>query len=398
VEWNDTTTIYAYSVPADSVRSDNLNRNYLGSAHDPDFGTTTAGIYTQFSLSAFDHDFGPNPQLDSLVIQLLYTGDSYGDTTTPLTIHAYQVEEDFYFDSVYYSNIDLTAGETDYSNYTFTPLPNDSVVVEGDTLPALLRIPLDFSTELGEYLLNASDEAMENTENFHDYFKGLYLVTDEMEQGGSLFTFDLVQNISRMTIFYSNDGEDSLRFEYLITSSMARLARYIHNFETGSPEFQQQVLQGDTLLGQQQFYLQGLGGVSSVIRFPHLEAWRDQNPVGLNEAKLVLTGLEEPANGAPPQLLLAQFKEDGNLELMPDYFEGEEYFNGFYNPSSNSYIFRITLYLQDFINDETKIDYGLSLFVNNPWARPENFILNGNQPVSDTAVRLKLELLYTKFD
>ena len=258
VKWSDTTTLYAFSRPDDSVRSDNLGTNMLGSHLDPVFGNITTGFYTHFFLSAFEHDFGENPVADSLVVQLLFTGRSYGDTTTPLEIHVYQVEEDLYADSIYFSNVDFETGDVDFADFSFVPLPNDSVVIEEDTLDAILRIPLNQSQDLAEYLLNAPEDAMENSDNFIEYFKGLYFASSTVNEGGSLVYFDLLPNLSRMTLYYSNDEEDSLRFEYLITSNSARIGKYLHNFENGSPEFRQQVVEGDTALGIEQFYVQGL--------------------------------------------------------------------------------------------------------------------------------------------
>ena len=75
VVWNDTTTVYAYSTVVDSIRSDEFVYNYLGSIVDPVFGSTIAGFYTEFLLSSISGEkdpFGPNPQLDSLVLQLAY--------------------------------------------------------------------------------------------------------------------------------------------------------------------------------------------------------------------------------------------------------------------------------------------------------------------------------------
>jgi hypothetical protein len=396
LEWNDTTTVYAYSSPDDSVRSDNLSVNVLGSRLDPVFGHTQAGFYVQPALSAFEHPFDESSVVDSVVLQLLYTGDSYGDTNTTLLLHTYQVEEDFLVDNMYYSNLDLQVGEIDFANFSFVPRPNDSVVIEGDTLEAILRVPLNNSPELGEYLLNAPAEAMADNENFLQYFKGIYVVPAVVNEGGSMLYFDLVPNKSRMTLYYTDTT--AKRFEYLITSSSARVGKYTHNFETGSPEFRQQVVDGDTSLGQQQFYVHGLGGVNSTIKLPSIDEWRKQGPIALNEAKLILTGVEEREYGPPPQLALFSITDDGGRALLQDITEGEAFFGGFYQSSTNSYTFRITLYLQQLISDTTINNNGLSLYINNPWLSPQSFIFNGNEPVADTAVRLKLEMLYTKLN
>lgn len=398
VFWNDTTTVYAYSEPEDSVRSDNLSRNLLGSTYDETFGNTTIGFFVQFVLTASGHDFGENAQVDSVVLQLKYTGESYGDTSTLLTAHAFELMEMIDNDSIYFSNLNLETGDIDYANFEWLPLPNDSVVVEEDTLTALIRIPLNNNPELGEKLINAGD-AMEDTEAFQEYFNGLHIVTSPLSNGGSILYFDLVNNISRMTLYYSNDEQEALRYEYMITSDVARVGKYDHNYENGSASFSQQVFEGDTALGQERFYVQGMGGIMSYIKLPNIQKYSHLGVIAVNEAKLILPGAEaDPLYGTPFQLALYTVQEDGSFGYLPDLFEGDEYFGGFYHSSSNSYTFRITRYVQDLISNPTKVDYGIGLFVNNPWVFPERFIFNGNKPVSDTASRFKLEILYTKLD
>ncbi len=55
VSWTDTATIYAYSVPDDSVRSDELSQTLLGSMKDPVFGQTVSSVYTQFMIEVNGH-------------------------------------------------------------------------------------------------------------------------------------------------------------------------------------------------------------------------------------------------------------------------------------------------------------------------------------------------------
>jgi hypothetical protein len=89
----DTTTIVAYSVIDDSIRTDEASNMLLGSIKDPVFGTVVAGFYTQVRLSTNGHSFGTNPQLDSLVLQMAYS-NYYGDTTTLQTLQVFELEED----------------------------------------------------------------------------------------------------------------------------------------------------------------------------------------------------------------------------------------------------------------------------------------------------------------
>lgn len=399
VSWTDTAMVYAYSVPDDTVRTDGLSTTLLGSMMDPTFGQTTAGFYSQFMLENTGHRFGNNAQVDSLVLQIRYTGDSYGDTTSYQTIGVYQMEASIYLDSTYTSDIDIPVFPTDYANLTYKPRPNDSIVVGEDTVSAALRINLtNVSPDLANYLINIDTTLMDSNDLFIDYFKGLYVTTAPVSSGGALVNFDLFSNRSVLQLYYSNDEEDSLRFEYPITVITQYASKYEHNFEDGNAEFVQQVVQGDTSLGSNKFYVQGVAGVASVIKFPNITSWKDLGTIALNEAKLVMPGNSADTLYEPPiKLALAVIEDDGTYGYLPDDSGSDLYFGGEYKASTRSYSFRITRYLQSLIDDPTVANNGLYLIVRGGSIYPNRFVFNGHEPESDTT-KLHLEITYTDLD
>ena len=392
-----TNEVSAYSLPEDSIRTDEIGVNILGSIMDPVFGSSVAGIYSQFLLSATAPDFGVNPVLDSLVLQLLYSGATYGDTLTPLTVHVYELLDGLDYLEDYYSNTVIPVASTDYGNFQFVPGPNDTVVIQGDTLPPVLRINLsNTSTELGDKLLNADTSVLKDNDAFIEFFKGLYFVTEPVNEGGSLNYFNLVSNYSDMVMYYHNDSVDSLRFHFTISQFTPRFNKYEHNFTNAESEFKAQVIGRDTSLGLQKFYVQGIAGVRSVIRLPDLRKTNELDVVAINEAKLVFSGFEEdPFDGAPAKLGLVEINEDGSYVPLVDELEGENFFDGSYNSSTNSYTFRITRHIQSLISDTTKPNNALYLRVKGQSTKPQRFIFNGNQVVSDTTSAFRLEILYT---
>jgi hypothetical protein len=399
VGYNDTILINAYSQPEDSIRTDELSVNLLGSNMDPVFGNTTASVYMQFMLENADHSFGPNPKLDSLVLHLLYK-DSYGDTNTQQTLRAYELEQSIYKDSVYYSNVNLDVGTTDFADFSFIPRPTDSVILGSDTLPPMLRVNLTANPDLGEYLLAAPEDVMASNESFQEYFKGLFVTADPVMEGGSLLSFDILSNYSEMILYYSNDDKDSLQFDYMCTLLNATISKFSHNFETGDMSFKMQVKDGDTALGAQNFYLQGASGVATIFKFPNIKSWSGLGPVAINEAKLILNGSENnPLWGAPQQLSMAQIEDDGSFGYLVDQSEETAlYFGGEYNSDANNYTFRITRYIQSLIDDPNKKDNGLYLISTGASIFPNRFVFDGYNPTIDTARRLKLEVLYTKLN
>jgi len=394
LSYTDTISLYAYSLPMDSIRSDYLTWNGIGSLKDPVFGHTNVGFYTQFILSKTAQEFGDERVLDSLVLYLDYYG-VFADTNTLITAHIYEMEEGINQEQVYYSNLHVPIYPTDYGNISFQPRHNDSIVDGEDTIPPMLRMNLSKTNpQLGEKLLAASSGEMEDSDIFREYFKGLYVIAEPVSNSGCITKFDLTSSLSRMILFYHNNDAQDLRFDYLITTGEARVSKYEHNYSTGDADFRQQVVGGDTTLGAKKFYVQGFGGVKSIIKAPHLTELRNLGSIAINEAKLVLNGYEsEPFWGAPDRVALYALNNDGGDDFLIDFYEGDSYFGGDYRSSSNNYTFRITRYIQSLINNESYIHYGFSLYVSNGWLTPNRFILNGNE--SDSTAKIKLEILYT---
>jgi len=159
-----------------------------------------------------------------------------------------------YKDSVYYSNLQLPLDPVDYSNFSFEPQPTDSVVVLEDTLPAMLRLNLsEINPTLGNKLLNATVDEMEDSEIFQEFFNGLFIQSQPIYDDGAILYFDLSSAYTKMSLFYSNSEQDSLRYDYLITTTTATVNKYEHEYITANQEFREQVIGGDTSLGQQKF-------------------------------------------------------------------------------------------------------------------------------------------------
>jgi len=406
VGYTDTTSVYGYSKLIDSIRSDKLSVSAFGSLRDPVFGSTTAGFYTQFIPSSGGHYFGVDRTLDSLVLQLNYDG-YYGDTLAVLTTHVYEMVENIYADEVYYSNKQIEINPTDYSNFTFSPRMSDSIIeVLPDTIKKHapgIRINLsNINPSLGQKLLDADTIQMDSLSVFQEYFNGLFIQSQPIYEDGTMIYFGLTSANTKLSLYYSSrpndtsDMQDSLRYDYYITTTTATINKYEHDYSTADQAFKDQVLNHDTLLGAQQFYAQGYGGNQAIIKFPHLNKWAQLNNVAINEAKLVLPGISDDEFFDPPnQMFLLEIGDDGLGIPLPDQDEGELYFGGTYNESNNSYEFRITRYIQSLISDSTLSNNGLYLFLFGGSVHPERFIFKGNQIEADTSRRLKLELLYT---
>lgn len=393
VAFSDTTSVVAYSQREDSIRTDETSVALLGNMFDPVFGKTTAIVFTQISLSSASPDFGTNPQCDSLVFSLQYTG-YYGDTTTPQTFRFYEITEQMYLDSSYYSNELLAYDPVALENHTFAPRPTDSVLVDTTKFEPHLRFVMN--PALGNLILTAPESALDSNVSFREYFKGLAIVPDDVASGpgrGALLYFNFYANISRINLYYHNDEEDSLVYRLSLNStSNARFVHFDHHgYEDASDIFRQQTIMGDTTLGQNQVYIQPMAGVKVKIEFPTLLNWVKENNIAVNEAQLIFYNQEpEGYYPAPVRLALYKLNDDGTLGFLIDQSEGDTYFDGLY--SGNRYRFRINRYMQQVFNGDES-NNGLYLFPSGASISASRVVLNGSQSVAD---KITLQLIYTK--
>ena len=396
----DTVEIVCHSY-TDSVTTKNASYALLGAIKDPVFGTTEAGFYTQFRPSVAGQSFGSNPVLDSLVLQL-YIADYYGDTMMMQTAHAYVLTDTLSYEGTYYSHSVLATEVIDQANnYQFMPRPHTKTIVIGtDTVgQPVLRIPL--SQELGNYLINLDSSYYSRPDLFKQQFKGLYVNCSPVSQNGSIVSINLTNNSFTMLQLYYHDAatpEKPMRYNYYVTSSDTYFNHFDHDYQQGSPEFVQQVLEVEEGLGQERVYLQTMGGVKTFIQFPNIVHWADSlenSYVVINEAKLILPAtplLVDSVYKAPSMLSLIGFNADSTTYLLPDYYEGTNYFGGSYNTSQNTVTFRISEYMQDIILKH-KDNAGLSLGINGAAYNAQRLVLNG--PETAEGEKMRLEVTYS---
>ena len=391
----DTATIVAYSVLEDSIKTNYTSLNLLGSTFDPVFGRTDASFYTQYLLSSVNVDFGPNPVVDSLILYLGYNG-YYGDTTTPLTLRVYEMDESIYLDSAYYSNSTTRTKGTELAHMTFRPKPTDSVMVDTVKVGPLLKINMSkISKDFANRIINAPKEVLASNSEFIKYIKGLYVKVDPVSYKGSILYFNLMGSLSALNLYYHNDSVDSLRFPLVVNEYTARYNHFGHNhYLLADPNFRKQLIYKDTTLGNQVLYLQATGGVRVKMWFPYLKNWSKDKKIAINEAKLILPNRETDGEyEAPAKLVLLANTEDGALSQLKDELEGSTYFGGSYLKASHEYQFRVSRYVQSLVNNSTT-DYGLSLLVSGSAVRGNRLMLNGAKS-QERPVKLQIKYSYS---
>jgi len=399
---NDTTTIVAYSILQDSVRTDETTTSLLGSIQDPVFGNTTAGFYTQLRLSLENPDFGTNPVLDSVVMLLSYAA-MYGDTNALQHIRVFEMSQNIFADSSYYSVNHASTYNNVLADMTFKPDPTDSVKVDTVKTAPHLRINLSNITHyFGNKILTAPDDAKLTNTSFLNYMKGLYFETVPRSSGGNLVGFNPYGSMTKLVVYYHNNASDSLQFSLLINTLSARFNTFNHYGYMGAdPALRTQVISHDTTLGKNKLYLQGLGGIKIRLRFPYIKNLNKIGKIALNSAVLSIKNFETDTTlKPPPNLNLVRVDSLGKVGFLIDENEGSGYFGGTYNKTKRTYEFRITRHLQQILNGSTK-NYDLEFLVNDPTLNalfPYRVVLNGPQPSPPvpSSDRMQLKLVYTK--
>ncbi len=396
--FTDSTSIIAFSEKTNRINTDELINNLLGSCNDPVFGLTTAGFYTQLRLSGNNVDFGSNPKTDSLVLRL-FIRDVYGDSNALHTLRVYEVSQDFYRDSVYYSNSRLSVYGTPLASHQAVFRKKDSVMVGGEMLAPHVAIRLKPEI-LGNKLTNASGSYhLVNNDNFVKFIKGLYVSAEPAQNAGSIAYLDLVNSLSKLTLYYSNDSTSGLKYDFPINENCARFTSFQHyRYESATPLLRTQIIDKDTLAGDSMLFLQAMAGVRVKIYFPHLKNFASDKSIVIHKAELILKVEDHTTSphSPPLRLALARINELGNNEFLPDdpFPHGGPYFGGHYDASRLEYRFRINQHINNLINSRYE-DYGLSLMVSGASTSAARTIIHGS---SRNKNPLRLRITYTKLD
>ena len=389
LNFTDTITVTTHSYIVDSIPTRNVSPQLLGSIYDDIFGTTAAGIYTQTRLSNNDLDFGNNPVCDSIIFGLDYVG-FYGDTTSIQHIKIYQIDEDMYVDSGYYSNRSLSLIQPPIFDEDLVFRLKDSVQLAGGKVKPHLRMRLDNS--FGDMIISKSGQTeLSNNEEFLKFIKGFYIIADEMLSDGGMASVNLNSNFSKITLYYHND-EDTTYEYFVINENCARYSYFDHfNYTNSDPDFYNQVVLKDSTMDNQIFYIQPTAGVRTEINFPYITELNKEHPAAIQKAEIIfnISDLSDTASySVPLSVSIVGINEDGNNMFITDSYEGSTYYGGKYDPINNQYIFNITRTIQEMLLGSSYW-HGYRIIINGEAVVGNRAIFNGNN-TSTNNTRLRV--------
>lgn len=397
----DSTSVIAFSVFEDSLRTDELSQNVLGYLNDFTMGSTQAGFGFQIVPSSRNVKFGTNPELDSAFLMIGYRG-YLGDTNNMVDLRLYEIDQDLYLDSNYYSYSNINCIEKNLiegKSYVIHRPGTTTIVNNVATLPNL-KIPISKKWIMNRIFSKSDQPELSDNTSFINYMKGLYLTAIRSDRKGNMVSLDLKSTVSGLVLYYHNDEADSLKYTFVVNDKCARVSNFNHfGFANASSHFRNQLFNNDTISGNEMVYLKPLAGTNVRIKFPYLKQSFLNKRVVINKAELVLTSLIDDYGSyyVPPKLLLSKNKSDGGSAYLPDdaVYQGEAYFGGDFNTTTKEYRFRITKYVQQLLSS-TEPDYGLTLFVSGRAVRANSVVIVGNNPpTSSVSKRLRLEITYS---
>lgn len=236
------------------VQSNNLSSSLLGVYNDPIYGVSSADVLSQMSLQS--SPYGVDIQLDSVVLTVPYYShvnsddptdednhvnyilDSiYGNTETDMKLSIYQnnfflddfdASSDFEDRQIFFSNGNTSGGSTIpfpsesdliYRDEQFKPssktiilteLNDEDEYEETGTLPPSLRIV--FKDEAEDNILfwkeliidKVGETELSNSNNFKNYFRGLYFNIENDTGDGSMMMMDFSSSSANVTLYFKN--------------------------------------------------------------------------------------------------------------------------------------------------------------------------------------------------
>ncbi len=368
--FTDTVTVRSTTVREDTIPTNALSQYPLGYFSDPIFGKTAANIALTLNLTTGNTTFGTTPTLDSAVLVLHYGDEFYGDSTSRFQIDVHQLNSQLIKSKVYYNTEGYNFNSSIIGSQLITVRRRDSVKINQivtakpdviKTKAPQIRIPINASF-INANFLNASPTNFSTNELFVKFIKGLYLKVNQAQSSGpGGIAFLNLADSSRLDVYYkSKNGTatDTTLTSFPISSRTEPVAAQFTHDYTGT-NIQTQLNNPST---QYDFtYVQGLSGVRTKIRFPHLEKLKELGNITINKAELIVTVVGGTDNYKPsPRMIMYQTDIASQRQFIPDFGMNplvsleDGLFGGFYDPAKKRYSFSVTTYIQDILNGKLK--------------------------------------------
>ncbi len=362
------------TIKIDSTITSGQSSQSIGKYQDAYMGSLQAESYVQYLLSGTNVSFGDPTKLtlDSLVLWL-YVTSYYGDSSETAPLYVYEINETFTNDQVYYNFSTLNTQPTNVSLVNDFKIPLDT---SGNFKRSVYKIRLDNS--LGNKLLFASAENLQDNNKFRDFFKGLKIASGHQNL---MIGFDVISDSSRLVLHYKVQEADSfVNKTYNLFSDFVTAAKFTNYKRTYTGTLYEQTLNTQNQQygfissgSQNQLYIKiSTDSLRSMtINRAELEIPVDSASIGSNPSFL------------PPSLLFL-YNIDENKKI-----QGINIASASYNPEKKMYIFNIAEKINNYLRNREQ-NLGFILTPVFPGASVNRAIILGPQNSSYPKMRLKI--------
>lgn len=363
--------VVSYSQKIGPVQTNNLPSNLLGVYDDPVYGTHSANVLAQVSLSVPNPTFGAGATLDSVILVLPYFNteieadedgnrayrlDSvYGNAPFRLSmsrsnffLNDFDPEDNFENRQRYYSDQgplfeNNLVGDALYVNESFTPSPREVVYFEDDestesdidtvrVAPRLrAHLPVEFFQE--NIIDKQGSTDLINNNNFKDFLRGFYFQAEPVNDDGTMMLLDFTNSDAGIQLYYSftpeGDDEEEQQGSYELNFGPNRVNTFSQDFPA---QIEEAIEASDEETGAENIYLKGGEGSMAVIELfedeAELEELQDNNWL-INEANLVFhvnQNIVEGGEAEPERIYLFNMETNQPLidfQFDPTFNEGD---------------------------------------------------------------------------
>ncbi|MFD1062404.1 DUF4270 domain-containing protein [Winogradskyella litorisediminis] len=311
--------VISYTDVLEPVQTSGLGLNLLGLYDDPTYGRTIASLVTQVNSGLVNPTFGSNAVLDSVVFTIPFfstvTGVSEADgieyeldsvisTSNSIKPIKLSIFENSYFLRDFDPNLDFNFSQIFFSNKSASEnelisasqleavpiavidpleISNEEIVLteEGETstnvtqrlsprirkvwnrnTPADINVIEYWNTKI---LAQEGETVLSNTNNFNDYFRGLYFKAEPIQDEGSMLLLNLNSQDANITLHYSFDSptveNQRDKGTYVLTFNPTRVNFFENDFNSTFPQ-----QDGDDINGDENLYLKGGEGSLATIK------------------------------------------------------------------------------------------------------------------------------------
>ena len=344
----------------DSFATSGTGSLLAGRYTDPYFGKITAATAFHIAPPAL-FDIANTASFDSLTLVIKPNKSFYGDTTQAVRYNIYQLQEKLFY---YEGNTAIYNNRQPF--YNPVPLGTRSMTIEPRITDSIeIRLADETGQELFTKFREKADE-MKNTDDFINYFKGIYIAPDP---ASTAVMYGFADGTAKLKLYYhqSNLFNQEKNINFFITQSQYqfnqiitdRTGTAIESLNAAKPELSSESTGGDA-------FLQPATGFFTKVSFPTIRNLLYRTDYQkLMKAQLIIKPSQQsytPFFELPPQINLyttnvsnlqgpALSSETGSL--VTDYLQRENTY----------YTFDVTAFLLGQISITSQNENGLILNV-----------------------------------